>query len=84
MPKDRLQQYFVVQPYERNEDGFVFPMEPILARDAAHARRIAQGLNCAGAVAFSRAGDPDLGEYDDAEILLQIGTFPPATDEMAA
>lgn len=78
-----MKEYFVVQPYERNEDGFIFPMAPIQAKDAAQARSLAKTLNCAGAVAFSRACDPELGEYEDAVILLTVGQVPPAEAEAA-
>lgn len=78
-----VKEYFVVQPYERNEDGFIFPMDAIQARDAAQARRLALSLNCAGAVAFSRACDPDLGEYEDAVILLVVGQVPAGEAEAA-
>ena len=30
----------------------------------------------AGAIAFSRAGDPDIGEFDDAVILAKFGEVP--------
>ncbi len=74
--------YFVVQPYDFWE-GRLVPMEPIQARDAIQARRLARALNCAGAVAFSRACDPDLGEYEDAVILLEVGQVPAGEAEAA-
>lgn len=75
--------YFVVQPYDfRN--GRLVPLEPIQVRDGDQAKRLARTLNCAGAIAFSRTGDPDLGEWEDAVILLTVGQIPEEPDEQEA
>lgn len=79
-----MKTYFVVQPYERCEDGFLWPMEALQAKNTEQAKRLAHNLNCAGAVAFSRACDPDLGEYEDAVILLKVGQVPEDGEELAA
>lgn len=75
--------YFVVQPYEFI-NGRLVAMEPIQARNGDQARRLARTLNCAGAIAFSRTGDPDLGEWEDAVILLKVGQAPERVEEEAA
>ena len=46
--------------------------------DASRARRQAERVarSIGGAVAFSRTGDPTLGEYQDAVILVRFGDVP--------
>lgn len=52
--------------------------EPRTARNADHARRLAERLSPsrAGVVAFSRRSAPDLGEYEDPVILETLGDVP--------
>lgn len=66
----------VVQPYEKRKSGGLYALTPIPVRDAAQGRQLARTMNCAGVVVFSRTGDPDSGEWADAEILLIIGHVP--------
>jgi hypothetical protein len=73
----------VVQGYERHENGELYALVPMPVRDAAHGMQVARTLNCAGAVVFSRAGDPDLGDWEDATILLAVGQVPNFQDEAA-
>ncbi len=67
--------YYVALPFARSEDGDVvagIPHEcssPLNAIQAA--RRLAS--NGAGAVAFSRSGDPATGEFTDAVVLQSFG-----------
>lgn len=75
--------YYVVQPY-RLLDGEIVPGEPIEKRSADAARtaaRLAVAAEDRGAIAFCRSGDPNLGEFDEAEILLKVGIVP---DEFVA
>jgi hypothetical protein len=55
---------------------------PSPAAAVARARVIASRK--AGAVAFSRSGDPDLGEYSDAVILARFGETPPDIEPPAS
>jgi hypothetical protein len=69
--------YHVVLAFMRSEDGDIFAEEPKEARSADQAIRMAKTLaatqpHC-GALAFSRTGDPTVGEFDDAVILKTIG-----------
>ena len=69
--------YFVALPFSRGDDGMVVAAEPKEARSADHAGRLARSLaiaegNC-GAVAFSRTGDPSVGEFADAVVLTTVG-----------
>jgi hypothetical protein len=69
--------YFVALAFMRNEDGDIVACEPKEAQSADQARRMANALaisegHC-GAIAFSRTGDPAIGEFDDAVILKTVG-----------
>lgn len=70
--------YYVVLPFVRDEDGELVAEEGIEAPSAYSAQRRAQAMLCkkAGAIAFSRTGDPTIGEFDDAEILGRYGEVP--------
>ena len=59
----------------RTEDGDLVPLEPIEARDSVSAKTRARAAAAkhGGAIAFSRTGDPDSGEFSDAVVLLKIG-----------
>jgi hypothetical protein len=67
--------YYVVIPFDRNGQG---DLEPGLAREAINAvlaQRLARALAAehVGAVAFSRAGDPETGEFQDPVVLATFG-----------
>jgi hypothetical protein len=69
--------YYVALAFTRSEDGDIVACEPKEARSSDQAIRIAGSLaamegHC-GAVAFSRTGDPALGDFEDAVILKTIG-----------
>jgi hypothetical protein len=71
--------YYVAVPFTTIEDGLA-PGQAVECPDAASAVRRAQAMSCdklnAGAVAFSRSGDPNLVEFDDAVILKTFGQVP--------
>jgi hypothetical protein len=65
--------YFVALGFKRSEDGEIVACDPKEARSAEHAIRMANSVaakegHC-GAIAFSRTGDPALGDFEDAVIL---------------
>lgn len=69
--------YYVVLAFIRSEDGDIVATEPREARSTDQAIRMAESLaakepHC-GAVAFSRTGDPAVGDFEDAVILQTIG-----------
>ena len=72
--------YYVALPFTPEEGGGLAPGLAIecpsataaIQRAEANARHDAN----AGAVAFSRSGDPNLGEFDDAVILKTFGEVP--------
>jgi hypothetical protein len=74
---------FVVQPFEMRRRGRSTGLAPtvaLAARDEAHARllleRAPHRTGIVGAVAFSRSGDPESGDYDEPVILGKIGDVP--------
>jgi hypothetical protein len=69
--------YFVVLPFVQAPRGLL-PEEGIEAPDEDVAVRMGKRLseNKAGVIVFARSGDPDLGEYEDAEILATFGELP--------
>jgi hypothetical protein len=70
--------YYVALAFTRSEDeGGIVACEPVEARSSDHAIRTAISLaakegHC-GAIAFSRTGDPAMGDFEDAVILKTIG-----------
>ena len=67
--------YYVVVPFDRNEDGDLAAGAAQEATSALAAERGARqlALQHAGAVAFSRTGDTSIGEFQDAVILAEFG-----------
>ena len=70
--------YYVALAFKRSEDnGEVVACDPKEARTADQAIRMAGSLavvegHC-GAIAFSRTGDPALGDFEDTVILKAFG-----------
>lgn len=71
--------YFVVLAFDHTERGRFIQREPLTPQTAEAARRAAARLapNAAGVVAFSRTGNPDTGDWQDAVVLAQRGELPP-------
>jgi hypothetical protein len=71
--------YYVALPFVR-VDGGRAPGEavkcPYEAAAIRRAEAMARNEAIAGAVAFSRCGDPNVGEFDDAVILKAFGEVP--------
>jgi hypothetical protein len=70
--------YFAVLPFTRNDDGNLVALDGVEVPSATAARARASWIarTHGGAVAFSRTGDPAIGEFDDAEILAKVGDVP--------
>ena len=70
--------YYVAMGFERDESGELIAMEPVESHSSiaavGRARLLAAGK--AGAIAFSRTGDPDVGEFSDAVVLFKAGDVP--------
>lgn len=67
--------YYVSMAFDRDEAGDLVAFEPMESRTpaAAVARARSLAASKAGAIAFSRTGDPDLGEFADAVVLFRQG-----------
>lgn len=70
--------YFVALPFGRDDDGNLCAGEAVEAQSALVAKSRAARLALVhdGAVAFSRTGDPDLGDFEPAVVLVQYGEVP--------
>lgn len=67
--------YCVVVPFDRVEGGDLVPGEAKEApnREAAKRRAEALASKHAGALAFSRSGNPDSGDFGDADVIAVYG-----------
>lgn len=76
--------YFVVLPFVRDVDGELVAEEGKEAPNgfAAKARACAMIGPKAGAIAFSRTGDPAMGDFEDAVILGRYGEVPGDLDAL--
>ena len=78
--------YYVALPFVRSEDGELVvgeAQERQTPTTAIHTARIL-ALTSAGAVAFSRTGDPDVGDFADAVLLQTFGEVPSMEDLLGA
>jgi hypothetical protein len=71
--------YFVALRFDRNDEGEFRTDDAQECPDAAAAIQRAEDMSkrSAGAIAFSRTGDPATGEFEAAEILQKFGQIPP-------
>jgi hypothetical protein len=74
----------VVQAFEAR-DGGVVPVEPKACRSAASARALAGRLaqTHLGVIAWSRAGDPDLGDWGPPKFWYGLASFPMSSRQVA-
>lgn len=70
--------YWAVLPFVRDEDGNLCPDEAVECQSPAAAalRARALAMTKAGAVAFSRTGNPEQGEWADAVLIAKLGDVP--------
>jgi hypothetical protein len=77
--------YYVALPFLRTEDG-VAPGEAQEMPNQGAAIRRAESMSRspanAGALAFKRSGDPNIGNFADATILKSLGEVPANLDEL--
>lgn len=76
--------YYVALPFVFSDDGLAAgEAAECLSANAAVMR--AEGLSrkpgCAGALAFSRTGDPATGDFGDAKLIRKFGDVP---DDLSA
>jgi hypothetical protein len=70
--------YYVAIQFVRRPDGSLVAQAPVECADADAAIACAKTMTRkqAGAIAFSRTGDPDRGEFDPAVVLARFGKVP--------
>jgi hypothetical protein len=72
--------YYVAMPFTPTDEGGLAPGQAMECPSEGAAIRRAEALSRheanAGAVAFSRRGDPSLGDFEDAVILKTFGDVP--------
>ena len=69
--------YFVALPIIATDDGFAaIAATQCPSGEAARRKASALAQKHGGAVAFSRSGDPAVGEFDDAVVLGRYGVTP--------
>ena len=70
--------YYVAMAFEKTEEGDLVALDPMESQSSTQAVSRARSLAAskAGAVAFSRTGDPDIGEFADAVVLFKTGDVP--------
>jgi hypothetical protein len=72
--------YYVALPFLQDEVGspVAGSAEECQSSSAAlrRAELLSRSAGCIGAVAFSRTGDPMIGEFGDAEVLRKFGNVP--------
>ena len=77
--------YFVALPFIATDDGLA-PGEAVecLSANAAvmRAEALSRREGHAGAVAFSRSGDPATGEFSDAKLIRKFGDVPNDLSEL--
>jgi len=72
-----VQTYYVVQGF-KEQDGAIVAAEPKAAPGEASARALAEllAITHVGVIAWSKTGDPDLGEWGPPEVLVRMGIIP--------
>ena len=72
--------YYVAMPFLPAEGGGLAPGQPMECPSESAAIRRAEAMSRdqvnAGAVAFSRRGNPEIGDFEDAIILKSFGEVP--------
>ena len=70
--------YYVAMAFEKTEEGDLVALDPVESQSSTQAISRARSLAATkvGAVAFSRTGDPDIGEFADAVLLFKTGEVP--------
>lgn len=72
--------YYVAMPFRQDEEGSPIAGAAEECQSPAAALRRAEMLSRTagniGAIAFSRSGDPMVGEFSDAQLLRKFGNVP--------
>ncbi len=76
--------YYVALPFVKTEDGTALGEAQEVPNEMAAIRRaevMSRNPENAGALAFKRSGDPNIGSFNDATILRTFGQVPANLDE---
>lgn len=67
--------YYAVVPFSKDDEGNLIPGEAKECPNGDRARRMALAMSekHAGAIAFSRTGNPDQGDFQDATVIAVYG-----------
>ena len=72
--------YYVALPFTRLEEGRLVPGQavdcPSLAAALQRAEALSRAPENAGAIAFFRSGDPNLGEFTEEILIRAFGNVP--------
>jgi hypothetical protein len=77
--------YYVALPFTQDDDGVLYPGNPEETQQPGTAIRRAGGMvrmGAAGAIAFARTGDPNIGEFEPAKVLTTVGLVPEDLSEL--
>lgn len=77
--------YYVALPFVRTEDGVAAGQAQEMPNEGAAIRRaeaMSRDPANAGALAFKRSGDPNLGNFEPATVLRTFGDVPENLDEI--
>jgi hypothetical protein len=77
--------YYVALPFLRTEDGIAAGQAQEMPSAAAAVRRaelMSQDPLNAGALAFRRSGDPNIGDFGEPTLLKAFGEVPDTLDEL--
>ncbi len=77
--------YYVALPFVRTEEGVAPGQAQEMPNEAAaicRAESMSRDPANAGALAFKRSGDPNMGNFGDATILKTFGEVPRNLDEL--
>jgi len=77
--------YYVALPFVRTEEGVAQGQAQEMPNEGAAIRRaesMSRDAANAGALAFKRSGDPNIGSFADATILKTFGEMPENLDEL--
>ncbi|UFZ01371.1 hypothetical protein LQG66_18730 [Bradyrhizobium ontarionense] len=78
--------YYVAMPFRRDDSGALIAGTAEECQSSASALRRAEAMSHMsdniGAIAFSRSGDPLMGEFSDARLLHKFGELPDDLGEL--
>ena len=77
--------YYVALPFVRTEEGVAAGEAKEMPNERAairQAKAMSRDPANAGALAFKRSGDPNMGNFDDATILKSFGEVVKNLDEL--